>query len=273
MTYIDADEAPLTNTGQIKIYGEDAFAGMRKAGKIAAAALDMIAEHVKVGITTAALDKLIYDFGMDHDAIPATLNYKGYTHSSCISINHVICHGIPSDKTLKEGDILNIDITYIVDGWHGDNSRMYVAGTPKRIAERLINITYESLMRGMAAVKPGATTGDIGYAIQSYVESERMSVVRDFVGHGLGRLFHDAPSIFHFGQPGEGETLAEGMIFTIEPMVNIGKPHSKILADGWTAVTRDRSLSAQYEHSIGVTKDGCEIFTLSPKGYGCWPYE
>uniref|UniRef100_A0A2A4Z0Y3 Methionine aminopeptidase n=1 Tax=OCS116 cluster bacterium TaxID=2030921 RepID=A0A2A4Z0Y3_9PROT len=274
MTYIDADEAPLKNTGQIKIYGANGFAGMRKAGKIAAAALDMIGDYVKPGVTTAQLDRLIFEFGMDHNGIPATLNYKGYTHSSCISINHVICHGIPSEKTLKEGDILNIDITYIVDGWHGDNSRMYVAGKPKRIAERLINVTYESLMRGIAAAKPGATTGDIGHAIQSYVESERMSVVRDFVGHGLGRLFHETPpNIFHFGEPGEGDVLVEGMIFTIEPMVNIGKPHSKILADGWTAVTRDRSLSAQYEHSIGISKDGCEIFTLSPKGYGCWPYQ
>ncbi len=273
MTYINADEAPLSYTDQIKIYGPQAFAGMRKAGQIAAAALDMIGDYVKPGVTTAELDKRIFDFGMDHDGVPATLNYKGYTHSSCISINHVICHGIPSEKKLKEGDILNIDITYIVDGWHGDNSRMYVAGKPKRLAERLMNITYESLMRGIAAVKPGNTTGDIGHAIQSYVEAERMSVVRDFVGHGLGRLFHDSPSIFHFGNPGEGEILAEGMIFTIEPMVNIGKPQSKILSDGWTAVTRDRSLSAQYEHSIGVTRDGCEIFTASPKGYTCWPYE
>ncbi len=272
MTYIDANDAPLTRTTQIKIYNEDAFIGMRKAGKIASAALDMIGEHVKVGVTTEKLDQLILDFGVDNNAVPATLNYKGYTHSSCISINHVICHGIPSGKKLKNGDILNIDITYIVDGWHGDNSRMYVAGTPKRIAERLINVTYESLMRGIAAAKPGATTGDIGYAIQQYVESERMSVVRDFVGHGLGRLFHEAPSIFHFGNKGEGAVLKEGMIFTIEPMVNLGKPATKILSDGWTAVSRDRSLSAQFEHSIGITKTGCEIFTLSPKGYSCWPY-
>ncbi|NRA89347.1 MAG: type I methionyl aminopeptidase [Rhizobiales bacterium] len=272
MTYIDANDAPLSYTGQIKIYGADAFAGMRKAGQVAAAALDMITEHVKVGVTTTELDRLIFEFGMDHNAIPATLNYKGYTHSSCISINHVICHGIPSEKKLKNGDILNIDITYIVDGWHGDTSRMYVAGTPKRIAERLIDITYKSLMIGLDVIKPGATTGDIGHAIQQYVEAERMSVVRDFVGHGLGRLFHDAPSIFHFGEPGEGETLTEGMIFTVEPMVNIGKPPSKILNDGWTAVTRDRGLSAQYEHSIGVTKDGYEAFTLSPKGYTGWPY-
>ncbi len=272
MTYIDAEQAPLAYTGQIKIYGPEAFAGMRKAGQLAAAALDMISEHVKPGVTTAYLDKLIFDFGMAHGGIPATLNYKGYTHSSCISINHVICHGIPSEKTLKDGDILNIDITYIVDGWHGDTSRMYVAGTPKRIAERLMDVTYKSLMAGLDVIKPGATTGDIGHAIQQYVEAERMSVVLDFVGHGLGRLFHDAPSIFHFGNPGEGEVLTEGMLFTVEPMVNIGKAASKILGDGWTAVTRDRSLSAQYEHSIGVTKDGYEAFTLSPKGYTSWPY-
>ena len=177
-----------------------------------------------------------------------------------------MCHGIPNDKPLKDGDIVNIDVTLILNGWHGDSSRMYTVGRPKRAAERLIEVTYESLQRGIAAAKPGNTTGDIGAAIQSFVEAERCSVVRDFCGHGVGRLFHDMPNILHYGRPGEGIELKPGMIFTIEPMVNLGRPHVKVLNDGWTAVTRDRSLSAQFEHSVGITADGCEIFTLSPAG-------
>ncbi|MEP4803079.1 MAG: type I methionyl aminopeptidase, partial [Hyphomicrobiales bacterium] len=199
-------------------------------------------------------------------SVAATLNYRGYTHSSCISLNHVVCHGIPGGKALKDGDILNIDVTLIVDGWHGDSSRMYVAGNTKRAAERLIDVTYESLMRGIAAAVPGNTTGDIGYAIQNFAEAQRCSVVRDFCGHGLGQLFHDEPNILHYGRPGDGIELRPGMIFTIEPMINLGRPNVKVLSDGWTAVTRDRSLSAQFEHSIGITDTGCEIFTTSLSG-------
>ncbi len=272
VTYIDAKSAPLKNTGQIRLYDEEAFEGMMKAGQLTATALDHVAEMIKPGLTTDEIDKFVFEFGMDHDALPATLNYRGYTKSSCTSINHVVCHGIPNNKPLKEGDIVNVDITYVLDGWHGDSSRMYCAGIPKRAAERLIDVTYESLMRGIGVVKPGATTGDIGAAIQSYAESERCSVVRDFCGHGLGLLFHDMPNILHYGRQGEGFELRTGMIFTIEPMINLGRPHVKVLPDGWTAVTRDRSLSAQFEHSIGVTKDGCQIFTKSPKGYDKPPY-
>ena len=203
---------------------------------------------------------------MANDALPATLGYKGYTKSSCTSINHVVCHGIPSEKPLRDGDIVNIDVTLIVDGWHGDSSRMYKVGDVKRAAERLVDVTYEAMMRGIEAIRPGRTTGDIGAAIQDYAERERCSVVRDFCGHGVGQLFHDVPNILHYGSPGEGVVLKPGMIFTVEPMINLGRPQVKILADGWTAVTRDRSLSAQFEHSVGVTETGYEIFTLSPKG-------
>jgi len=209
---------------------------------------------------------------MDHGAWPATLMYRGYTKSTCTSINHVVCHGIPNEKPLKDGDIVNIDVTLILDGWHGDSSRMYPVGVVPRRAERLIEVTHEAMMRGIAVIRPGATTGDIGAAIQSYVEAQHMSVVRDFCGHGVGRLFHDEPNIIHVGRPGEGITLRPGMIFTVEPMINLGRPHVKVLSDGWTAVTRDRSLSAQFEHAVGVTKDGVEIFTLSPRGFERPPY-
>lgn len=258
--------------GKIPIHGPDAFAAMRKAGQLAAEALDMLVPHVVPGTTTAAIDNLILSFALDHNAIPATLNYRGYRFSCCTSINHVVCHGMPNDKPLKTGEIVNIDVTLIVDGWHGDTSRMYAAGEVPRKAQRLIEVTYESLMRGVAAVKPGATTGDIGAAIQKYAEGERCSVVRDFCGHGLGRVFHDRPNILHYGAPGEGTVLEPGMLFTIEPMINLGKPHVKILADGWTAVTRDREFSAQFEHTVGVTDQGCEIFTVSPGGFHCPPY-
>ena len=266
MNYIDAASAPVINNGQIKLHGPEGFEGMRKAGGLAAQALDMLAEYVQPGVSTKRLDDLAFQFSMDNGAVPATLNYRGYTASLCTSINHVVCHGIPGPKPMREGDIINIDITLIVDGWHGDTSRMYGVGKINRKAERLCEITYESLMRGIAVVKPGATLGDIGHAIQSYAEAERCTMVRDFCGHGLGKLFHDAPNILHYGKPGQGTELREGMIFTIEPMINLGRPDVKILSDGWTAVTRDKSLTAQYEHSIGVTKDGCEIFTLSPSG-------
>ncbi len=272
MNYIDAALAPQRNTGEIKLHGPEGFEGMRKAGQLTAAALDLAADHARPGVTTARLDDLIYEFAGDHGAVPATLFYRGYTRASCISINHVVCHGIPNDKPLREGDIINIDVTLILDGWHGDSSRMYPIGAISRRAERLIDVTYESMMRGIAAVKPGNTTGDIGHAIQVYAEAERTSVVRDFCGHGVGRLFHDVPNILHYGRPGEGVELRPGMVFTIEPMINLGRPHVKVLGDGWTAVTRDRSLSAQFEHSVGVAEDGVEIFTLSPAGYTKPPY-
>ena len=265
----DVDRSP----DGIKLHTEEDFEGMRRAGRLAAETLDMIADHVRPGVTTGALDDLIRDYVRDHGAEPATLGYRGYQHSSCISINHVVCHGIPSErKALKDGDILNIDVTALLEGWHGDSSRMYVAGKPSRRAERLIDVTHESLMRGIDAVKPGATFGEIGRAIQQFCEKARCGVVRDFCGHGLGRVFHDTPSIMHYeitstGDPRRKEqqfVMEPGMFFTIEPMVNLGRPDTKILADGWTAVTRDKSLSAQFEHSIGVTEEGCEIFTLSP---------
>jgi methionyl aminopeptidase len=266
VTYIDAAEAPLKNTGQIRLYNSADFAGMMKAGQLTARCLDELAAIVKPGVTTQEIDDFVFAFGESNGALPATLNYRGYTKSVCTSINHVVCHGIPNDKPLREGDIVNIDVTYILDGWHGDSSRMYPVGQINRKAERLLEVTYQSLVLGMQAAKPGNTTGDIGAAIQTYVESHRYSVVRDFCGHGVGKLFHDTPNILHYGRPGEGPELKPGMIFTIEPMVNTGRPQVKVLSDGWTAVTRDRSLSAQYEHSIGITDEGCEIFTLSPGG-------
>ena len=271
MSYL---ELTRTRAGdnQIKIHGPEAFEGMRRAGRLTATALDLLTEHVRPGITTEHLDEIVFEFAMDQGAVPAPLNYRGFPKSICTSLNHVVCHGIPGPRMLKDGDILNIDVTLINDGWHGDSSRMYPVGTVPRAAERLIDVTYESLMRGIAAVKPGGTTGDIGAAIQAYAESQRCSVVRDFCGHGLGRVFHDRPNILHYGEPNEGIRLETGMLFTIEPMINLGKPHVKILSDGWTAVTRDRSLSAQFEHTVGVTDTGCEVFTVSPKGLHHPPY-
>lgn len=248
----------------IRIYECSDFAGMHQAGALAARILDDIAEHVFVGQTTGVLDEKIEEMVEAAGAKSATIGYKGYKHASCISVNHVVCHGIPGDKVLKDGDILNIDVTVIVDGWFGDTSRMYVAGRLPRKAERLIQVTHDALMHGIDAVKPGNTFGDIGFAIQSFVESHRMSVVRDFCGHGLGQVFHAPPNVLHYGRRGTGAVLEEGMFFTIEPMVNLGRPETKTLSDDWTAVTRDKSLSAQYEHSIGVTANGAEIFTLSP---------
>ena len=250
----------------IRIYQASDFDGMFAAGKLAAEILDEVAPLVVPGVSTAELDRYITDRVTSAGAISATIGYKGYKHASCISVNHVVCHGIPGDKRLKDGDIVNIDVTVIVDGWFGDTSRMYVAGKLGRKAERLIQVTHDALMLGIEAVKPGNTFGDIGHAIQTYVEAQRMSVVRDFCGHGLGRVFHAPPNVLHYGRAGTGPMLEEGMIFTIEPMVNLGRPETKVLADDWTAVTRDKSLSAQFEHSIGVTADGCDIFTLSPQG-------
>jgi methionyl aminopeptidase len=257
---------PERTADGIRIYAPADFDGMRAAGRLAAETLDMIAEHVVPGVTTGRLDEIIHAHMIENGAKPATLGYRGYTKSSCISINHVVCHGIPGEKALRDGDILNIDVTVILDGWFGDSSRMFVAGAPSRRAERLIDVTHEALLRGVAAVKPGNRFGDIGAAIQTYVESERCGVVRDFCGHGLGRVFHDAPNVLHYGRAGSGPALRPGMFFTIEPMVNLGRPETKILSDGWTAVTRDKSLSAQFEHSLGVTEEGVEVFTLSPAG-------
>jgi len=258
---------------RIVLHNPSDFDGMRRAGKLAAEVLDMITPHVKVGVTTEELDRLCHEFILAHNAIPAPLNYRGYPKSICTSINHVVCHGIPGPKRLADGDIVNLDITVILDGWHGDTSRMFGVGDVALKAKRLMDVTYEAMMRGIAVVRPGATLGDIGYAIQSYAESERCSVVRDFCGHGLGRVFHAPPSVLHYGRPGTGQVLKEGMFLTIEPMINLGRPETKILSDGWTAVTKDRSLSAQFEHSIGVTAKGYEIFTLSPAGYTKPPYQ
>lgn len=255
----------LTKDG-IRIYDPSDSAGMYAVSALASRILDAMSEHVFPGQTTAQIDRIITDMVDAVSAKSATIGYKGYEHASCISVNHVVCHGIPGDKTLKDGDILNIDVTVIVDGWFGDTSRMYVVGKLPRKAERLIQVTHDALMRGIDAVKPGNTFGDIGHAIQSFVEAHRMSVVRDFCGHGLGRVFHAPPNVLHYGRPGTGARLEPGMFFTIEPMVNLGRAETKTLADDWTAVTRDKSLSAQFEHSVGVTETGVEIFTLSEAG-------
>ena len=266
---MDEPRGRLTKDG-IRIHEREDFAGMHAAGRLAAEILDDLGPLVEPGNTTESLDAFIEERVNAADAKSATIGYRGYRHASCISVNHVVCHGIPGPKVLKDGDILNIDVTVIVDGWYGDTSRMYVAGGLGRKAERLIEVTRDALMLGIEAVKPGNTFGDIGHAIQTYVEAQRMSVVRDFCGHGLGRVFHAPPNVLHYGRPGTGPRLEEGMFFTIEPMVNLGRPETKVLADDWTAVTRDKSLSAQFEHSVGVTTDGAEIFTLSPAGR-FWP--
>jgi methionyl aminopeptidase len=270
MSNVELSRTSLRETGNIKLHGAEAFAAMRKAGRLAAEALDMIGPYVRPGVTTEELDDRVLEFALDHGAVPAPLNYRGFPKSICTSINHVVCHGIPGPKPMREGDIINVDVTLIVDGWHGDTSRMYGVGEISRRSERLIEVTFEALRRGVEVVRPGNTTGHIGAAIQAYAESERCSVVRDFCGHGLGRLFHDRPNILHYGEEGEGVVLEPGMLFTIEPMINLGKPHVKVLADGWTAVTRDRELSAQFEHTVGVTDTGVEIFTHSRLGPE-WP--
>ncbi len=265
------NDARVTREG-IRIHAPQDFAGMHAAGRLAATILDEVGPLVQPGATTGALDDFIRNRVEQAGATSATIGYRGYQHASCISVNHVVCHGIPGEKTLQDGDIMNIDVTVIVDGWYGDTSRMYVAGTPSVKARRLIEVTHDSLMKGIEAVRPGATFGDIGAAIQQHAEGHRMSVVRDFCGHGLGRVFHAPPNVLHFGRPGKGPVLEEGMFFTIEPMINLGRAETKVLADDWTAVTRDKSLSAQFEHSIGVTATGCEIFTLSPAGKFFLPF-
>ncbi|MCU0838908.1 MAG: type I methionyl aminopeptidase [Rhodospirillales bacterium] len=256
----------------IKIHSASDFEGMRRAGRLAAETLDYITPFVVPGVATAELDRLCDRFIRDHGALPAPLNYRGFPKSICTSLNHVVCHGIPGDRRLKDGDILNIDVTVILDGWHGDTSRMFPIGKIGVKAQRLIDVTFEAMWRGIETVRPGASVGDIGHAIQSFAEAERFSVVRDFCGHGLGRIFHDAPSVPHFGRPDTGPQLQTGMFFTIEPMINAGGWGVKILADGWTAVTKDRSLSAQFEHSVGVTQTGYEVFTRSPAGLDRPPY-
>ncbi|MBV1916686.1 MAG: type I methionyl aminopeptidase [Sphingomonadaceae bacterium] len=266
------DSAESLRDGTIKLHGPAAFEAMRRAGRLAAEILDALVPMVQPGVATGAIDDAVRQMTLDGGAVPATLGYRGYTHSCCISINHVVCHGIPSEKVLKDGDVVNIDVTPLLDGWHGDSSRMYLVGDVPLKARRLVDVTHECLMLGIEQAKPGNRLGDIGAAIQAYAEQNRYGVVREFCGHGLGQLFHDAPEVVHAARPGSGPELKPGMLFTIEPMINLGKSAVKLLNDGWTAVTRDKSLSAQFEHSIGITEDGCEIFTLSPKELHKPPY-
>lgn len=269
---IDSEQT-VYRDGTIKLHGPEGFEGMRKAGRLAAEILDELAGFVQPGVTTAQIDDLVRTMTFDGGAVPATMGYRGYTHSCCTSINHVICHGIPGDKPLKDGDIVNIDVTPLLDGWHGDSSRMYLVGDVPLKARRLVDVTYECLMLGIdAAARPGARLGDIGAVIEEHARQYRYGVVQEFCGHGVGRLFHDAPEVIHAARAGTGPELKPGMFFTIEPMINLGRPHAKVLGDGWTAVTRDKSLSAQFEHSIGITENGVEIFTKSPKGLDKPPY-
>jgi methionyl aminopeptidase len=269
---VAADDRVEARNGVIKLHGAEAFEGMHRAGRLAAEILDALVPHVVPGVTTDELDAIVYRMTVEGGGVPATLGYRGFTKSCCTSINHVVCHGIPGDRVLKDGDIVNIDVTPIVDGWHGDTSRMFLVGDVPIKARRLVDITYECLMLGLQQARPGNRLGDIASAIQTHAEKNRYSVVRDFCGHGVGRLFHDSPEVIHAGRPGTGPELKPGMIFTVEPMINIGRSDVKLLDDGWTAVTRDRSLSAQFEHSIGITETGCEIFTKSPKGFDQPPY-
>ena len=269
---VSADDRTEARNGVIKLHGPDGFAGMRKAGRLAAEILDALVPHVVPGVSPDEIDQLGHEHTLRGGGVPATLGYRGFTKSCCTSINHVVCHGIPADKVLKDGDIVNIDVTPMVDGWHGDTSRMFLVGNVPIKAKKLVDVTYECLMLGIEQARPGNRMGDVANAIQRHAESHRYSVVRDFCGHGVGRLFHDSPEVVHAGRPGTGPELKPGMIFTIEPMVNIGRADVKVLEDGWTAVTRDRSLSAQFEHSIGITEDGCEIFTKSPTGRDRPPY-
>jgi methionyl aminopeptidase len=267
-------EDDIVAESRIKLHAPDDFVGMRRAGRLAAEVLDFITPYVKPGAQTGALDQLCHDFILDHKAVPAQLNYRGFPKSTCISINHVVCHGIPGERRLDDGDIVNIDTTVILDGWFGDTSRTYLVGDKVSVkARRLVDVTYEAMMLGIAEVRPGVHLGAVGHAIQTFAEAQRFSVVRDFCGHGIGRIFHAAPSVLHYGRPTEGVVLREGMFLTIEPMINAGRWDVKILSDGWTAVTKDKSLSAQFEHTVAVTADGYEIFTLSPAGYTKPPYE
>jgi len=269
---VAAEDRIESRSGAIKLHGPEGFAGMRAAGRLAATILDALVPHVVPGVTTGELDDIVHRLTIEGGAVPATLGYRGFTKSCCTSINHVVCHGIPGDKALKDGDIVNIDVTPQLDGWHGDTSRMYLVGDVALKARKLVDVTYECLMLGLDQARPGNRLGDIAHAIQTHAEKHRYGVVRDFCGHGVGRLFHDSPEVIHAGRPGTGPELRPGMIFTVEPMINLGRPDCKLLDDGWTAVTRDRSLSAQFEHSIGITESGCEIFTNSPSGFDRPPY-
>lgn len=258
---------------ELTIYPLSDFDGLRRAGRLAAETLDYITDFVKPGVSTGALDDLLEKFMRDNGGIPANIGYHGFPKASCISPNHVICHGIPSyDKILQSGDIINIDITVILDGWYGDTSRMYYVGSPSVKAKRLVETTYETMMAGIRSAKPNATLGDIGHAMETTAQAKGYSVVEDYCGHGIGRVYHSAPNVLNYGTPGEGLKLVPGLVFTVEPMVNIGGPETKGLSDGWTVVTKDKTLSAQFEHTIGITPDGYEIFTLSPKGYTKPPY-
>jgi methionyl aminopeptidase len=269
---LEKDKAVIGYSGAIKLHGPEGFEGMRAAGRLAAEILDALVPHVVPGVTTQEIDDIVYRMTRDAGGVPATLGYRGYTKSCCTSINHVVCHGIPGDRALKDGDIVNIDVTPILGGWHGDTSRMYFVGDVPIKARKLVQVTYECLMLGLDQARPGNHLGDISHAIQTHAEKHRYGVVRDFCGHGVGREFHSAPEVVHAGRPGTGPVLMPGMFFTVEPMINIGKAACKVLDDGWTAVTRDRSLSAQFEHSIGITETGCEIFTKSPRGLDAPPY-
>ena len=273
MTDSETKETLYQEDPSIKIHTAKDYEGMRSAGRLAAETLDMLIPIVKPGITTEDINTLVHDYTLKHGGIPAPLGYRGFPKSVCTSVNNVVCHGIPGNKILKDGDLVNIDVTTILDGWFGDTSRMFVVGEASIKASRLVKTTFECLWRGIEAVRPGATTGDIGHAIQTYAEEKNFSVVREFCGHGLGRVFHDAPNILHYGTPGSGTVLKEGMFFTIEPMINAGGNGVKLKSDGWTAVTKDRSLSAQFEHSLAVTEDGYEIFTKSPAGWDCPPFD
>jgi methionyl aminopeptidase len=269
---VAADDLVEARNGVIKLHGPEGFEGMRRAGRLAAEILVALVPHVVPGVTTGEIDAFVQRMTLEAGGVPATLGYRGYTKSCCTSINHVVCHGIPGDKALKDGDIVNIDVTPILDGWHGDTSRMYLVGDVPLKARKLVDVTYECLMLGLEQAKPGNRLGEVAHAIQCHAEKHRYGVVRDFCGHGLGRLFHDSPEVIHAGRPGTGPELKPGMFFTVEPMINIGRADVKLLEDGWTAVTRDRSLSAQFEHSIGITEDGHEVFTTSPKGLDHPPY-
>ena len=245
----------------ISIKTPDDIEKMRETCRLAARTLDMVGKKLSVGMNTEEVNTIVHDFIIENDAIPSPLNYHGFPKSICTSVNHVICHGIPADKKLKDGDIINIDITVIKDGYHGDTSKMFIVGKPSIRADRLCKLTQEALYLGMEQVKPGATLGDIGHVIETFAHKHQLSVVREYCGHGIGKIFHEEPQVLHYGRPGTGMVLKQGMCFTIEPMLNLGKRHSKLLQDGWTVVTKDRSLSAQWEHTIGVTDNGFEVFT------------
>ncbi|SFZ72396.1 type I methionyl aminopeptidase [Chitinimonas taiwanensis] len=257
---------------QVVIHSASEIVMARRAGQLAAEVLSMLAAHIRPGISTNQLDQLCHDHIVKvQQAVPANIGYHGYPKTICASVNQVVCHGIPTDKPLQDGDIVNVDVALIKDGWFGDTSRMFVVGQPSPLAQRLVRVTYDALCAGIHQVRPGATLGDIGHAIQTVAEAAGFSVVRDYCGHGIGRVYHDEPDVLHYGRPGQGMKLRAGMVFTIEPMINAGKRDTRQLADGWTVVTLDRSLSAQWEHMVAVTDSGFEVLTAWPDGYGDYP--